>query len=83
MVQDTKVVEVGEDYLNAKKELLENGKLNGPEQIRASLVAFEEKFHHLQKTRAAKLNATKGKGLVSKGTGSSYACELVGTITLS
>ena len=47
VVQGTKVVEVAEDYLNAKKELLENGDLNRPDQIRISLAAFEEKWRRI------------------------------------
>ena len=53
VVTGTRIREVPAEYLTAKKELLENGDINCPEQIRSSLQAFEEKWHHLEKRRAA------------------------------
>ena len=73
VVKGTRIKEVPAEYLTAKKELLENGDINHPEQIRSSLQAFEEKWRRLEKRRAAKAKAAKGKGAVSKGVGNSYA----------
>ena len=81
VVKGTRIKEVPTEYLTAKKELLENGDINRPEQIRSSLQAFEEKWRHLEKRLAAKAKAAKGKSAVSKGVGNSYAQELMGTIT--
>ena len=83
VVKGTKIKEVPEAYLATKKELLENVDLNRPDQIRASLAAFEEKWRRLEQRRAQRLGISEGQGKgkkVSKGVGSSYAQELMGTI---
>ena len=40
VIKGTTVHEVSPEYLIAKKELLENGDLNNPASIKASLAAF-------------------------------------------
>ena len=71
VVTGTRIREVPAEYLTAKKELLENGDINRPEQIRSSLQA-KEKWRCLGKCRAAKAKAAKGKSMATKGVGNSY-----------
>ena len=73
VVTGTRIREVPAEYLTTKKELLKNGNVNHPEQIRSSLQVFEEKWRCLEKCRAAKAKAAKGKSVASKGVGNSYA----------
>ena len=73
VVKGTSVREVTPEYLQAKKELLENGDLNRPDTIKASLAAFEEKWRRLNRKRAAKLRAAKAKGLAKAASTSTYA----------
>ena len=73
VVTGTRIREVPAEYFSAKKELLKNGNISRPEQIRSSLQAFEEKWHCLERRRAAKAKATKGNCMATKGVGNSYA----------
>ena len=73
VVTGTQIREVPAKYLTAKKELLENADINCPEQIRSSPQAFEEKWHHLERRRAAKAKAAKGESVATKGVGNLYA----------
>ena len=73
VVTGTRIREVPAKFVSAKKELLENGNISRPEQIRSSLQALEEKWRCLEKRRAAKAKATKGNRMATKGVGNSYA----------
>ena len=73
VVTGTRIREVPAEYLTTRKELLENGDVNCPEQICSSLQAFKEKWCCLEKCRAAKAKAAKGKSVATKGIGNSYA----------
>ena len=73
VITGTRIREVPAKYLMEKKEFLENGDINRPEQICSSLQAFEEKWCHLEKCRAAKAKAAKGKSVAKKGVGNPYA----------
>ena len=73
VVTSTRIREAPAKYLTVKKELLKNGNINHPEQIHSSLQAFKEKWHRLEKRRAAKAKAAKGKSVATKGVGNSYA----------
>ena len=81
VIKGTTVREVSPEYLTAKKELLENGDLNNPASIKASLAAFEEKWRRLLRKRAAKLKAIKGKGVLKIAGTSAYARELTHSLT--
>ena len=81
VIKGTNVREVSPEYLTAKKELLENGDLNNPASIKASLAAFEEKWRRLLRKRAAKLKVIKGKGVLKSAGTSAYARELTHSLT--
>ena len=73
VVIGTRIREVPAKYLTTKKEFLENGDINCPEQIRSSLQAFKGKWHCVEKRRAANAKAYKGKSMAMKGVGNLYA----------
>ena len=81
VVTGTRIKKVLGKDLATMKDLLRNSNINCPEQICSSLQAFQEKWHHLERCRAAKAKAAKGKDEATQWVGNSYAEELMDTIT--